>query len=70
MSSTASFQHQQQQQQTGFDFAERRSPGRPDLFSPGAAAQAHPEITSRGETVRAAVGDRVTLPCQVKNLGE
>jgi hypothetical protein len=28
-----------------------------------------PQITSRGETIRAAVGDRVTLPCQVDNLG-
>ena len=29
-----------------------------------------PEIISRGETIRAAVGERVVLPCQVKNLGK
>ncbi len=29
-----------------------------------------PHITSKGETLRAAVGERVTLPCQVDNLGE
>ena len=29
-----------------------------------------PTIISRGETIRAAIGERVVLPCQVKNLGE
>ena len=29
-----------------------------------------PTIISRGETIRAAIGERVALPCQVKNLGE
>ena len=29
-----------------------------------------PHITSKGETLRAAVGERVTLPCQVDNLGK
>lgn len=28
-----------------------------------------PKITSRGETVRVAIGERVVLPCQVSNLG-
>ena len=31
---------------------------------------APPEILSRGETVRVAVAESVTLPCQVKSLGE
>ena len=29
-----------------------------------------PRIISRGETFRAAIGERVILPCQVKDLGE
>ena len=28
-----------------------------------------PRITTRGETFRAAVGERIILPCQVKDLG-
>ena len=28
-----------------------------------------PRIISRGETFRAAIGERVILPCQVKDLG-
>ncbi|XP_059095513.1 protein amalgam-like [Tigriopus californicus] len=28
-----------------------------------------PNIISRGETIRAAVGEKVTLPCEIKNLG-
>ena len=29
-----------------------------------------PRILSRGETFRAAIGERIILPCQVKDLGK
>ena len=29
-----------------------------------------PKIISRGETIRAAYGERVQLPCHVQQLGE
>ena len=58
---------------------EEREFGRPTSYSAvvgggrgsGASqAQTPPTIISRGETIRAAIGERVVLPCQVKNLGE
>ena len=36
----------------------------------GGSSNQLPTIISRGETIRAAIGERVVLPCQVKNLGE
>ena len=61
---------------------EEREFGRPTSYSSvvgagggsrgggGASPAQTPTIISRGETIRAAIGERVVLPCQVKNLGE
>jgi len=53
----------------------KSTPGGGNGDAPGAAFQPVvasdlPQIISRGEKIRAAVGERVTLPCQVKNLGK
>ena len=39
-------------------------------FSDDLASRPLPRIISRGETIRAAVGEKINLPCHVENLGK
>ena len=48
------------------DFSSYTHQGIPDALM----NQPLPRIISRGETFRAAIGERVILPCEVKDIGK